>query len=100
MIKPGSRWKSRVCDAEVAVIRAPKIDGVPQCGGVDMVLRGTAAEQAPVVAGFESGCETGKRYRADAAGLEVLCTAAGKGTLGFAGAALKLVETKKLPASD
>jgi len=100
MIKPGTRWKSRVCDAEVAVIRAPKIEGLPQCGGADMVPRGTVVEPLQAAAGFDVGCETGKRYRSEAAGLEVLCTAAGKGTLGFGGVALTLVETKKLPASD
>lgn len=100
MIKPGTRWKSRVCDAEVAVVRAPKLEGVPQCGGIDMVPRGTVAEPVAALTGFDGGCETGKRYRAEASGIEVLCTTAGKGTLGFAGAALALVETKKLPASD
>jgi hypothetical protein len=100
MIKPGSRWKSRVCDAEIAIIRAPKAEGVPQCGGVDMVLRGTAVEPTELVSGFDGGCETGKRYRGEAVGLEVLCTARGKGALGFGGVALTLLETKKLPASD
>jgi hypothetical protein len=100
MIKPGSRWKSRVCSAEIAIIRAPKAEGVPQCGGVDMVLRGTAVEPATMEAGFAGGCETGKRYRSEAVGLELLCTAGGEGALGFGGVALTLLETKKLPASD
>ncbi len=100
MIKPGSRWKSQVCDAEVVIIRAPKTEGLPQCGGVDMAPRGTASATAGISAGFDGGCETGKRYRFEPVGLEVLCTAGGKGALGFDGVALTLLETKKLPASD
>lgn len=100
MIKPGSRWKSQVCDAEAVIIRAPQAEGLPQCGGVDMVPRGTAFAPADISAGFDGGCEIGKRYRLEAVGLEVLCTAGGKGTLGFDGVALTLLETKKLPASD
>lgn len=99
MIKPGSRWKSGVGDAEAVVIRAPKTDGVPQCGGVDMSPFGQPIEAAPVVAGFEAPCQAGKRYHSSD-GIELLCTKGGSGTLGFDGAALELVETKKLPASD
>lgn len=100
MIKPGSRWKSRVCDAEAVVVRPAKAEGVPQCGGLDMVPLGEAADAAAAQAGFDGGCLMGKRYRSEAHGLELLCSKPGNGTLGFAGEALELVEAKKLPASD
>lgn len=101
MIKPGSRWKSVVCNAEAVVVRPAKGAGVPQCGGVDMVpLAEAVSAGAEIQVGFEGGCEIGKRYKLDAHGIELLCTKAGKGALGFAGEALQIVETKKLPASD
>lgn len=100
MVKPGSRWKSNVCTAEAVVVRAPKSDGLPQCGGVDMSPLGEPGNPSTLVAGFEGGCAIGKRYKSDADGLEMLCTKAGDGALGFADKILTLVETKKLPASD
>lgn len=101
MIKPGSRWKSAVCDAEAVVVRPPSQPGVPQCGGVDMVPLGEALPAGSAVAdGFGDGCQIGKRYKSEGAGIELLCTKAGAGSLGFGGEVLELVETKKLPASD
>jgi len=100
MIKPGSRWKSVVCAAEAVVVRPPQSGGVPQCGGVDMVPAGEPANRVPIAAGFDGGCGIGKRYQSESGGVELLCTKAGDGALGFAGEKLLLVETKKLPASD
>ncbi len=100
MIKPGSRWKSRVCTAEAVLVRPPKCEGLPQCGGVDMVPNGEDAQPAEIVAGLEGGCTVGKRYRSEATGVEMLCTKAGTGSLGFGGEALDPVEAKKLPSSD
>jgi hypothetical protein len=100
MISPGSRWKSQVCQAEAIVVRPTATEGVPQCGGRDMVKIGEAPAPADMRQGWDGGCSIGKRYRSDPAGLELLCTKAGKGTLGFAGEALVIVESKKLPSSD
>lgn len=100
MIKPGSRWKSTVCSAEAVVVRVPSQDGAPQCGGIDMVPLDREATVGEMASGFDTGCAVGKRYRSDKLGIELLCTKAGKGTLGFAGEALQLVEAKKLPSSD
>lgn len=103
MLKPGSRWKSAVCSAEAVLIRVPKADGVPQCGGVDMIpleeSEGSSAG-AQMVSGFDAGCALGKRYRSEASGIELLCSKAGEGSLGFGGEVLQLVEAKKLPSSD
>lgn len=100
MLKPGSRWKSQVCTAEAVLVRPPKADGVPQCGGVDMVPMDGDVTAATALAGFDSGCLVGKRYRGEELGMEMLCTKAGAGSLGFGGVALDLVEAKKLPSSD
>lgn len=101
MLKPGSRWKSRVCSAEAVIVRSPKLEGVPQCGGADMSPLGeTTGAPADIAAGLDGGCALGKRYQSTASGIELLCTKAGRGTLGFLGEPLTIVETKKLPASD
>ena len=100
MLKPGSRWKSKVCSAEVVIVRSPAGEAHPQCGGEDMVPLGESFEAAPIKPGFGGGCSVGKRYKSVANGLEVLCTKAGAGTLGAIGEALTVIEAKKLPASD
>jgi len=102
-LKPGSRWQSTVCDTQAVLVRPPKEAGgaVPQCGGADMVPFGAASgvSGAPA-AGFDGGSLVGKRYRQEASGIEMLCTKAGTGSLGWGGAALELVATKQLPSSD
>jgi hypothetical protein len=100
MIKPGSRWKSAVCEAEVVVVRLPSRAGLPQCGGVDMVPLDQHTVTVAIISGFDSGCAVGKRYRAADSGIELLCTKAGRGTLGFDGSTLVPVEAKQLPSSD
>lgn len=99
-IKPGSRWKSAVCPAEAVVVRPPRREGVPQCGGIDMAPLGEAGQAGEIRGGFDGGCIVGKRYRDEASGIELLCTRAGAGSLGFDGALLSMVETKQLPSSD
>lgn len=102
MMKPGSRWKSVVCTAEAVVVRPPKSEGVPQCGGLDMVPldQADAPQGGAIVDGFDGACQVGKRYRGEAAGIEMLCTKAGNGAIGFAGEAPAVIEAKKLPSSD
>ncbi|WP_187972538.1 hypothetical protein [Aquibium microcysteis] len=99
-MKPGSRWKSRVCDAEAVVVRPARAGGLPQCGGVDMAPLGEPAETAELRPGFDGGCIVGKRYRDEAVGIELLCTKAGAGSLGFGDTRLAMVEAKQLPSSD
>lgn len=99
-LKPGSRWKSVVCQAEAVVVRPPALAGVPQCGGHDMVPLGDPADLRPMVPGFAAGCALGKRYRDDPDGIELLCTKAGEGTLGFGGVPLAMVATRQLPSTD
>ena len=99
-LQPGSRWTSSVCDTEVIVVKGPPDAVELTCGGVTMV----AAGEEPVAGGLDDGASEGtllgKRYVADGATMEVLCTKPGTGSLGADGASLQLKEAKPLPASD
>jgi hypothetical protein len=100
-LKPGSRWRSAVCDAEVAVIRAPRAAMTLQCGGHPMLAvnaeRSISLQLAPDHA---RGALLGKRYEDEASGLEVLCTKAGAGSLNVDGVPLTTKAAKHLPSSD
>lgn len=96
-MKPGTKLKSQVCDAEVMVIRCS--DGIIECGGTAM-----AADKPDVPgqisADHANGTLMGKRY-VDAAGkFELLCIKPGKGSLSLDGVALTVKDAKPLPASD
>ena len=100
-LKPGSRWKSAVCSAEVIVVRATKDAAWLECGGHPM----TAAGAAPTPGGtlspdFSGGVQVGKRYVDADSGVELLCTKAGQGSLSLNGRPLTLKEAKALPSSD
>jgi len=100
-LKPGSRWKSSVCDAEVVVVRPPSTAGVLACGGHPMTPH--AAERPAGLAlspDHAAGSVLGKRYTDAESGLETLCSKAGAGALSFDGRFLVVKEAKKLPASD
>ena len=97
-MKPGSRLKSLVCDAEVIVVRGAG-DGVIECGGQPMAEE-RPADRAALDPAFAAGVLTGKRY-VDAAGtIELLCVKAGQGSLSLSGAPLQLKDAKPLPSSD
>jgi hypothetical protein len=78
IMKPGTKLKSTVCDAEVMIIRCG--EGIIECGGSAM------SESKPETAGdisadHASGLLMGKRY-VDAAGtFELLCVKPGKGSM-------------------
>jgi hypothetical protein len=96
-MKPGTKLKSTVCDAEVMVIRGSSV--VIECGGAPM------ADDRPPQRGalnpaFAKGTLIGKRY-VDAAGtVELLCVKPGQGSLSIGGVPLQLKDAKPLPASD
>jgi len=100
-LKPGSRWRSAVCDAEVAVIRAPRTVLSLQCGGHPMLPvnaeRPTGVQLAPDHA---HGALLGKRYEDAESGLELLCTKAGAGSLTLGETPLTIKSAKRLPSSD
>ncbi|MEK9818731.1 MAG: hypothetical protein VW443_04060 [Pseudomonadales bacterium] len=97
MLKPGSRLKSAVCDAEVMVIKAGANDEVT-CGGAVM-----ATDVSEKGAGDEAhmhGCLIGKRYINQEETIELLCVKSGDGSLYCNGEELMTKDTKKLPSSD
>ncbi|MET0183494.1 MAG: hypothetical protein ABW199_11460 [Caulobacterales bacterium] len=100
-LKPGSRWKSAVCDTEIVIVRPAKGDVSLECGGYPMVAQ-TAEKPAGLTmkSEFSGGTLMGKRYADPDTGVEALCSKGGAGTLGIDGRAIQLQEAKKLPASD
>lgn len=100
-LRPGSRWKSAVCQSEVVVVRPPGGGVSLECGGVPMV-----AKDAPLPEGLAlspdhaNGTAAGKRYCDAALGIELLGSKAGTGSLSINGVPLAAKEAKALPASD
>lgn len=99
-LKPGSRWRSAVCTAEMVVVRPPNAPGVLQCGGVAVQPLGDASAGGDIHPDHAVGVLIGKRYTDPVSGIEVLGAKAGKGSLAFDGRPLVLKEAKPLPASD
>jgi hypothetical protein len=98
-LKPGLQLASAVCTARVVVVKVPA-DRTPEiaCGGHPMVPVGEDAPSAEIDPALAGGVLLGKRYEGD--GLEVLCSAAGDGTLTSDGRQLTVKTAKPLPASD
>ena len=100
-LKPGSRWKSAVCDAQLVVVRPPSTPGELQCGGAAVLpIDDAATPTGAVDPGFAEGVLIGKRYTDEASGIEVLGAKAGQGSLSFNGVAMTIKGAKPLPASD
>jgi hypothetical protein len=100
-MKPGSRWKSAVCDTELVVVRPPKVPIVLECGGHPVgALADVKPDGLALEANHSGGCQAGKRFADETSGLELLCTKGGAGSLSVEGRLITVKETKKLPASD
>jgi hypothetical protein len=100
-LKPGSRWKSAVCDAEFVIVRPPKSGGELACGGVAVVPHGAEKPAGAALSAEHSGGVTlGKRYTDEESGIVVLASKGGKGSLSLDGRPLAQQDAKKLPASD
>jgi len=99
-LKPGSRWASQVCDAEVVVVRGATEAGTLECGGQAMVPQGETGADLALDPAFAEGSPIGKRFIDADLGLEVLITKAGAGNLAVDGRALTLKDAKPLPSSD
>jgi hypothetical protein len=100
-LKPGSRWKSAVCDTEVVVVRATTPAAQLECGGHPMIAHSEVKPtDLALAADHSGGTQPGKRFADDVSGLEVLCTKGGKGSLAIDGRTIGAKEAKKLPASD
>jgi hypothetical protein len=100
ILRPGSRWRSVVGDAEIVVIRAPEDDVALECAGAAMVPIETT--DAASGAGGESDQPVllGKRYELTSPAVEVLCSKPGPGPLAVGGEALAEKGAKPLPSSD
>ena len=96
MLKPGTRLKSAVCDAEVMVIKAGESDDLT-CGGVALA---EAPDHTESTEDKMHGCLIGKRYVNQEESIEVLCVKSGDGSLYYDGEELMTKDTKKLPSSD
>jgi hypothetical protein len=100
-VTPGLRLRSRACDTEVIVVRAPSSDIALHCGGVSMAAFDEEFTTTDPAIGWDTGALLGKRYTAaDDEDLEVLVTKEGRGTLGDGTNPLVLKEAKPLPSSD
>jgi hypothetical protein len=106
-LKPGSRWRSAVCDTEVVVVRAPAGPVIFHIGGAE-VFPADADQNRPSRdrgraqpdAALAGGTLLGKRYTDEATGLQVLCVKAGDGTITVDGRPAAVVAPRQLPASD
>ena len=100
-MKPGSRFRSAVCDTEIVVVKASGEPVDLRCGGhpVLPIAEERPSDLAPEP-GFDEGTAMGKRYTDEAATLELLCTKGGSGSLSIADDRLQLKDAKPLPSSD
>lgn len=94
----GTKLRSATSTVEAIVIRPPTGDGELSCGDAAMVPAGAVGATTAEAPTGET--LIGKRYVDNEAGLELLCTKGGAGTLSFAGRELNLKEAKPLPSSD
>jgi hypothetical protein len=106
-LKPGSRWRSAVCDTEVVVVRAPADPVTFRIGGAG-VFPADASQDRPSRdregarpdAALAGGTLLGKRYTDEATGLQVLCVKPGDGTITVDGRPAAVMTPRPLPASD
>ncbi len=99
-LKPGSRFRSQVCETEIVVVKVGD-GGELACGGapvvpIDAAVDGTATMRD----GHDGGTLLGKRYTDETTGVEILCVRPGTGALSIDGRLLELKTAKALPASD
>lgn len=100
-VKPGTKLRSSVCDAEVIVIKTPSDELNLCCGGRAMIPAGTdRPDGLSPEPGFDGGTLLGKRYTDETGGLELLCTKAGASSLSVGETLLQVKEAKPLPSSD
>src|SRR4051794_9096961 len=97
-LRAGQKLHSAVSEVQVVVVRAPSADVEVTCGGVAVVSKPGGGSTSGDALG--EGPLLGKRYVDDEAGLEVLCSRGGDGTLAVDGRPLLVKGAKPLPSSD
>ena len=100
-LRPGSRWRSAVCESEVIVVRTPARPVLLCIGGAPVLPAGAQRPSDGLPCGhLAGGTRLGSRYADDLSGLEVLCTKSGTGTITVAGRPAARLAPRQLPASD
>ena len=83
-LKPGSRWKSAVCDTEVVIVRPPKEAASLECGGQRWwPHRREAAGLA--ISPDHREARHGQAFADETSGAEILCHKGGAGSLSIDG---------------
>jgi hypothetical protein len=100
IVKPGTKLRSAVCDAQFVVVRAPGDDVDLACGGAPLLTGDDEIGGGRIDPTLATGSQLGKRYVDDEVGVELLCSKAGDGTLTCNGAPMGLKGAKPLPSSD
>lgn len=99
-LKPGAKFRSTTCTTEVVVVKGSGDHDI-RCGGQPLVPAADAGEPTGTPAApHDTGSLMGKRYVAEEAGIELLVTKAGAGSLSLGDEPLPLKDAKPLPASD
>lgn len=99
-IKPGTRFRSAVCEVEVIVVKGSG-DQDLRCGGHPLrAMNEPASKGVGPETGFDRGTQIGKRYTDPAGEVELLCTKAGASSLSIGDVVLALKDAKPLPSSD
>lgn len=100
-LKPGTRFRSAACEAEVVVVKAPAGPVDLRAGGHPMVPVGEDGPSGLAPEGpAGEGVLLGKRYTDAEGTIELLCTKAGPSTLSVGDEPLGLKDAKPLPSSD
>jgi hypothetical protein len=100
-VKPGSRWRSAVCECEIVVVRAPHGSVALSIGGTRVLAAGASRpDGVRLDESLADGTRLGKRYADEVSGLEVLCTKSGTGTITVDGRPATVLAPRPLPASD
>jgi hypothetical protein len=100
-LRPGTRLKSSVDATEVIVVKPPAGPASIRCGGAEMILAtDTSTPRGTIDPAAAGGSLLGKRYIDADAGLELLCTRPGEGTLSVDGRELQIKAAIALPTTD
>jgi len=99
-LKPGLRLQSVADETQVIIVRGSGEVDV-RCGGAPMVpADATDVERQPLDPDFATGTLMGKRYADADAGIELLCTKPGEGSLSVGDVPVPTKDAKPLPSSD
>ncbi len=99
-MKAGLRLGCADCSTEVVVVRPPAGEARLTCAGSALVDVDATRSGAGHPGAEGDGVLLGKRYTDDEAGIELLCTKPGPGSLACDGRPMDIKKAKPLPSSD